>query len=129
MKNRNYSLLVRWSEAAKVILSLVFLFCFVSNSFFYHVHTVDGTKVIHSHFYLPDGDNELPEHTHSNYEFTVIALLQETLLTFFCLLCLPLVLILIRLVLSILSVKEYNKIILFSQGRSPPKFPILMGVI
>ena len=105
---------------AKVVLSFLFLFYFISNSFFYHVHEENGVKIIHSHIFFPDSDSETPNHTHSNYEYILISEIGHNLLGFLTLLFIPLVLLLIRFILSIVKTTAASRKIVFSSGLAPP---------
>ncbi len=50
---------------------IFFLFFFAGNTFFEHVHYVDGGKIVHSHPYKKDSKGN-PVHSHTSSEYLVI---------------------------------------------------------
>ena len=53
---------------------MFFLGFFGSNTFFNHIHVVDGIKIVHSHPYKT-GSNGSPSHSHSENGYVIIQFL------------------------------------------------------
>ena len=65
------------------MMLVLFINTLASTSLFYHVHIVDGIKLVHSHFFSSDSPTDIG-HTHTKAEFISIAKIssmQEVLLT------------------------------------------------
>lgn len=70
------------SLIAKTLLLLLFLSYTVSINMFYHSHSINGTRITHSHFYkfwIEKGIRE--NHSHSPTEFILIRYVCETTMT------------------------------------------------
>lgn len=69
------------------LLLLLFIGYVGSTTLFYHIHYVDGGRIVHSHPY--SGKPLSESHTHTAFEFATIAVLSVLLATAVFLCCLP----------------------------------------
>ena len=55
------------NKIAGYLMAALFMGYFSSTVLFYHVHYIDGKKVVHSHLYV-SGNAQTPGHTHTGAE-------------------------------------------------------------
>ena len=62
---------------SKLLLLSLFIFYYVSITFFTHSHVINGVTIVHSHYYQTEnsGKSSLPNHNHNESQISLISAL------------------------------------------------------